>query len=322
VEPSAVPCPIEIEQVLVSPVLVQWLRISKPGLSPQRFLSSRVSPDELGECDIHNVLVQVGDWYGGGDVVLRIGRVSDDDRSADVRRVGSHLDEAVAMEHVCHVHWVVAPTHRGSPPKDLVLFPFPRNLHPVDVALLQIDRVPSIGVSRGVTKVVIAGDANIKETLRFRWTKNGVEGFDGSEVCEEVTLKLVSVGVIAKVDVVRSLAEDEIGSFRVLRVEVIDALLAEGIAERGEHSSCGRVWVACASPFLPGVFITFPVNPCGQARRFGEVRVFEVFPGNNDTVLGEAVDGELQVGQLVWSQKHSSGPGACVPCAEIWQAFA
>jgi hypothetical protein len=87
---------VDINQVLVPPILSQRDSICESVLFSHPITSTRVlgTSDRFGERDIHDIVIQLADWYRGRDKVVGSWWVGKYDSLVGIRVIRGHLDES------------------------------------------------------------------------------------------------------------------------------------------------------------------------------------------------------------------------------------
>jgi hypothetical protein len=95
--PRRIPHPVQIDQILVPPVLTQGHGVGEPMVLAHTIASTGVlgTSDGLGESGIDNVGVELTDGHFGFDEMVRAGRVGKDDGAVGVGRVRGQAEESV-----------------------------------------------------------------------------------------------------------------------------------------------------------------------------------------------------------------------------------
>lgn len=87
---------IDVDQVLVPPILAEGNRIRKPMVSAHPVASPRVlrATDRFGECYIHYIRVELANGDRSRDEVICSRWIREDDSLVHVGRVRGHLDQS------------------------------------------------------------------------------------------------------------------------------------------------------------------------------------------------------------------------------------
>lgn len=99
---SRISHPVQIDQILVSPVLSERNGIGESVVFTHPIATPRVlrASDGLGERGVRDVGVELTDGYFGFDKVVRAGRIGKDDRTVRVGRVRGGTKVSVGIRNV------------------------------------------------------------------------------------------------------------------------------------------------------------------------------------------------------------------------------
>lgn len=192
---------VDIDQILVSPVLAKRDSICKSVILPHTVTSSGIlgTTDCPGERHIHHILVQLADRHLSRDEMVSSRRIGENDSLVHIGRVRGHLNQSVTLILRKETRRRRTTTSSGTAPEDVVRLVFPFGLHVINVLNNHVDRIPTISVSLSGGEIVVTGNKNVAVSHTLGRREHGVKSMDGSPIGEEMTLVIMSPGVSAKV---------------------------------------------------------------------------------------------------------------------------